>query len=195
MNEIETTAENFTKVIQFKILRTIQKNWTTLENFKRDWEYQSTHSDKNANRIFKLIWKSFNVDKKTIRSLTQTKTGGRQAKAVKASIDTKRLVFVGKKTATYKSGMKFETDSWFYIPFEELTRLWNIAECEGVNVFDPSSDFYTKEQHKLIDKYILKFDQKPRTYTKTEAFWKYQESRQQDQMPSDAALDELIQGI
>ena len=54
-NDITKITEDFTKVIQFKILRTILKNWKTLENFKREWDYQATHNNKEANRIFKLI--------------------------------------------------------------------------------------------------------------------------------------------
>lgn len=200
-NDITKITEDFTKVIQFKILRTILKNWKTLENFKREWDYQATHNNKEANRIFKLIWTGFNVDTKTIRALTQTSDGKKQAKKIKANLDSKRLVFVGKKTATYKSGKKFETDSWFYIPFETLFALWNHS-IEGENPFDISSSYYTKDQRDLIVKYVLNIGKKERTYNKTEAFNNYQKNRKQKTLLakdeselSDKDIESLIEDI
>ena len=159
--DINVITEDFTKVIQFKIITKIREYWKTLDNFKAEWDFQRKEENKGAeaNRIFKKIWRCFNVDTKTIRSLTQAPDGTKQAKKVKANLDPMRLVFVGKKTATYQSGKKFETDSWFYIPFEELSIIWN-CKSNNLDPFDFKSDYYTEKQRELIAKYILNIGKK-----------------------------------
>lgn len=194
--DINVITEDFTKVIQFKIITKIREYWKTLDNFKAEWDFQRENKGVEANRIFKKIWRCFNVDTKTIRSLTQAPDGTKQAKKVKANLDPMRLVFVGKKTATYQSGKKFETDSWFYIPFEELSVIWNY-KSKNLDPFDFKSDYYTDAQRELIAKYILNIGKKERAYNKTEAFFIYQAKKHkaEHQQLTEKDLDELIEEL
>lgn len=163
--------ENFTKVIQFKVIHTLSKNWRCLEDFKKDWDFQaSVHKRilakqyvskdelKRANRIFKLIWTGFNVKSNIIRSLTQSSDGSRNAKQVKKMLDRNELVYVGKTTIAFKSGKRFEADSWFYIPISRLEQMYKLRRNTYSNPFDLNSGFYTDLQRKLIKKYIFKYN-------------------------------------
>ena len=151
----QAILEDFTKVVQFQIIETIRRHWGSLNEFKAEWIYQETHKDKEANRIFAFIQTSFHVEKATIRSLTQDHNGKRYAKEIKAALDPNELVYAGKKTLNYKSGKKFNCDSWFYIPFKRLDELFAFCQIDA-DPFDVKSKYYTERQRKLIFKYILK---------------------------------------
>ena len=186
--------DDFTKAMQFKVLVSIRSNWKSLDAFLRDWNYQASHSDREANRIFSRISKSLHLDRQALSNIAgRAEDGKRQVGAFLKSLGktNPRLVHVGKKTATYKSGKSFNAPSWFYIPFAELERLWRL---QGTSQ-DPfsirrSSSFYTDGQKRLISAYILGYRER-RTYTKGEKFAEYQKSRRKKTV-RDSADDEIL---
>lgn len=88
-------------------------------------------------------------------------------------LDPSKLVYKHKYDFRYKkSGKTFSKPSTFYIPFKELDRLFK-AEYDENTPFSTDSGFYTKRQHKLIDKYVFGYGVKERKqYTKSEKFMK-----------------------
>lgn len=115
-------------------------------------------------------------------------------------LDSRYLVYKHKCDVKYKSGKIFSKPSTFYIPFEMLDKLFAL-EGTCSSPFDTGSDFYNKHQHKLIDKYILGYRKKRKTYTKSEKFLKAVESRSTNttaKNPEELTIDEideLIEGI
>ena len=68
------------------------------------------------------------------------------------------------------SGMTNDIYRINYIPFNELERLFNLAKAEQTP-FNTDSGYYSKRQHKLIDKLIFGYGTKERKqYTKSDKF-------------------------
>ena len=186
MNKRDTTLDDFIKVVQFKVITSIRNHWTSLNAFEADWKYQTTHKDKEANHIFARIVKNFNIEHSTLTNIAgRDEHGSKKLGKFLAQLtkENTRLVYVHKKTATYKkTGKKFNSKSWFYIPFDELHKLFALDGIEGSDPFVVNSHnaYYTDAQHKLIDKYILGFRRdKDRKYIKTNKFFDYQKKRRQ----------------
>ena len=95
-----------------------------------------------------------------------------------AKLNPERLRYKHKFDWKYKSGKKFSKLSTFYIPFEQLDKLFALEDILGESPFYTKSSFYNQRQHKLIDKLILGYGAKPRkAYTKSEKFMKSVEAR------------------
>lgn len=95
-----------------------------------------------------------------------------------ARLNPELLRYKHKFDWTYKSGKKFSKLSTFYIPFEQLDKLFALQDIPGESPFYTKSGFYSQRQHKLIDKLILGYGAKPRkAYTKSEKFLKSVEAR------------------
>lgn len=156
--KIEEITENLTKVVTFKILTTIRKHYGTLSAFKR--EYAA-----GGNRALARYVKNFHVDESVLQRLTRV-GGKRYLGEVLKRLDPSRLVYKGHYTKVYKSGKKFSKLSTFYIPFQELDRLFALSSSDDTP-FYTKSRYYTDEQHKLIDKLILGYGTKRKTYTKS----------------------------
>lgn len=161
-NEIKELIEDFTKVIQFRIITTIVNHYgnksadynIALNNFKSACNDKSNHSLARFN-------KNFHFDSKFLQSLTRDKKGGRHLDEVLSGLDKNRLVYKHKYSHKYASGKSFNKPSTFYIPFNELERLFNLAQSEKTP-FKTDSGFYSKRQHKLIDKLIFGYGKKER---------------------------------
>lgn len=184
MSKRNITIDDFVKIVQFKVITTIKNHWKSLDAFKSDWEYQATHKDKESNRIFARIVKNFNIEHGTLTNIAGRDENGSKKLGKFLSQLTKsnaKLVYVHKKTATYKkTGKTFNSNSWFYVPFEELKRLFALQGIEGQDPFVVNSrtEYYTDVQHELIDKYVFGYKKK-REYVKTDKFIAYQNSRKQ----------------
>ena len=150
MNKRNTTIDDFIKIVQFKVITTIRNHWKSLEAFQADWNYQTTHKDKESNHIFARIVKNFNIEHNTLTNIAgRDENGSKKLGKFLSQLtkDNPKLVYVHKKTATYKStGKKFNSDSWFYIPFEELKRLFALDGIEGSDPFVVNSrtTYYTE---------------------------------------------------
>ena len=170
-NEINELIEDFTKVVQFRIITTIVNHYSdksadyniALNNFKL------ACNDK-SNRSLMRFNKNFHFDSKFLQSLTRDKKGGRHLDEVLSNLDKNRLVYKHKYSHKYASGKSFNKPSTFYIPFNELERLFNLAKAEQTP-FNTDSGYYSKRQHKLIDKLIFGYGTKERKqYTKSDKF-------------------------
>ena len=202
----KTTLEDFTKVIQFKVLITIRSNWKTLNAFRRDWDRQVSQKDRESNRIFSRMVRSLHLDRQTLSNVAgRAEDGKRQVGTFLKSLDRNNphLVHVGKKTATYRSGKRFNAPSWFYIPFAELDRLFAMqGSTQDPFSIRRSSSFYTEEQKRLISAYILGYRER-RTYTKGEKFAQYQKIRRAktienadgDIQLTEEKIDEILDGL
>lgn len=170
-NDIKQLEVDFTKVVTYKILITIKNCYGSLESFKQACNSKEDHA------LFKFN-KLFHIDSKILQALTRTRDGKRNLDKVLSMLNPKELVYKHKCDVKYKSGKKFKKPSTFYIPFERLNKLFELEDDEEYSPFISSSKFYTKEQYKIIDKYIYKFSKKQRKeYTKTERFNKAIEAR------------------
>lgn len=168
--DIKELVEDFTQVITFKIILTIKNHYGSLESFK-----DSCRS--NSNKELARYNKNFHIDSKILQSLTRGCDGKRHLDEVLANLNPEKLVYKHKFDWKYKNGKKFSKPSTFYIPFDELERLFALEDLEDTP-FNTKSSFYTKRQHRLIDKHILGLKKKKRKdYTKTDKFKKSVERR------------------
>lgn len=159
---IDEIRETFTKVITAKILITIKKRYGTLEAFKQAVSSKSNLELARYN-------KNFHVDEKILQKLARH-NGKRLLRQILETLDEKRLVYKAKYNRKFPSGKEFEKPSTFYIPFPELERLFALDGTKETPFYSHSS-FYTKEEHKLIDKLIFGYGVKERKpYTKSEKF-------------------------
>lgn len=164
---IDSLVEDFTKVITFKIITTIKNHYGSLDEFKKA-------CSSSSNKDLKRFEKNFHIDSKILQSLTRDNKGKRHLDEVLARLNPELLKYKHKFDWKYKkSGKKFSKLSTFYIPFKELEKLFALADIPDKSPFCTNSNFYTKRQHRLIDKLIFKYDVKPRKpYTKSEKFVK-----------------------
>lgn len=168
--DIKELVEDFTQVITFKIILTIKNHYGSLESFKDSCRSKS-------NKELARYNKNFHIDSKILQSLTRGCDGKRHLDEVLANLNPEKLVYKHKFDWKYKSGKKFSKPSTFYIPFDELERLFALEDLEET-LFNTKSGFYTKRQQRLIDKHILGLKKKKRKdYTKTDKFKKSVERR------------------
>lgn len=168
--DINELVNDFTQVITFKILLTIKNHYSSLESFKDSCRSKS-------NKELARYNKNFHVDSKILQALTRGCDGKRHLDEVLANLNPEKLVYKHKFDWKYKSGKKFSKPSTFYIPFDELERLFALEDLEETP-FKTDSGFYTERQHRLIDKHILGFRKKERKpYTISEKFKKSVEAR------------------
>ena len=167
MNEtIDNLVDDFTKVITFKIITTIKNHYGSLDEFKKA-------CSSSLNKDLKRFEKNFHIDSKILQSLTRDNKGKRHLDEVLARLNPELLRYKHKFDWKYKSGKKFSKLSTFYIPFEQLDKLFALEDIPGESPFYTKSSFYSQRQHKLIDKLILGYGAKPRkAYTKSEKFMK-----------------------
>ena len=174
MNEtINNLVDDFTKVITFKIITTIknQNHYGSLDEFKKA-------CSSSSNKDLKRFEKNFHIDSKILQSLTRDNKGKRHLDEVLANLNPELLRYKHKFDWKYKSGKKFSKLSTFYIPFEQLDKLFALEDIPGESPFYTKSSFYSQRQHKLIDKLVLGYGAKPRkAYTKSEKFVKSVEAR------------------
>ena len=168
--DINELVNDFTQVITFKIILTIKNHYGSLESFKNACKYSS-------NKELARYNKNFHIDSNILQALTRSSDGKRHLDEVLANLNHEKLVYKHKFDWKYKSGKKFSKPSTFYIPFDELERLFALEDLEETP-FKTDSGFYTERQHRLIDKHIFGFNKKERkAYTKSEKFIKSVEDR------------------
>lgn len=168
--DINELVNDFTQVITFKILLTIKNHYGSLESFKNACKDSS-------NKELARYNKNFHIDSNILQALTRSSDGKRHLDEVLANLNHEKLVYKHKFDWKYKSGKKFSKPSTFYIPFDELERLFALEDLEETP-FKTDSGFYTERQHRLIDKHIFGFNKKERkAYTKSEKFIKSVEDR------------------
>ena len=192
-NDINQLVTDFTKVITYKIITTIRNHYGSLESFKTECNSQSNKSLARYNI-------NFHVDSKILQALTRTSDGKRHLDEVLSMLNPKELVYKHKFDWKFKSGKKFSKPSTFYIPFEQLEKLFALEDTE-LSPFMTTTKFYTKTQHKMIDKYILGYRKPRKEYDKdSDKFRKSVEARKtkaiakivsknSDSMTDDEALE------
>lgn len=193
---IEQAVDDLTKVITFKIVTTIKNHYGSLEKFKAE-------CGSGSNQALARYNKNFHVEQKVLQALTRTSDGKRRLEEALKRLDPSKLVYKHKYDFKYKkSGKTFSKPSTFYIPFDELERLFK-AEHDENTPFSTDSGFYTKRQHKLIDKYVFGYGVKERRpYTKSEKFMKSVRDRQLKKLASkdengltDEQMLELVESL
>jgi hypothetical protein len=170
-NEINEIIEDFIKVIQFRIITTIVNHYgdRTSDYNKALNNFKSACNDK-SNLALTRFNKNFHFDSKFLQSLTRDKKGKRHLDEVLSNLDNEKLVYKHKYSHRYESGKMFNKPSTFYIPFKELECLFSLANSEQ-SPFKTDSGYYSKRQHKLIDKLIFRYGVKKRKeYTKSDKF-------------------------
>ena len=172
MNEtIDNLVDDFTKVITFKIITTIKNHYGSLDEFKKA-------CSSSSNKDLKRFEKNFHIDSKILQSLTRDSKGKRHLDEVLDNLNPELLRYKHKFDWKYKSGKKFSKLSTFYIPFEQLDKLFALEDISEESPFYTKSSFYSQRQHKLIDKLILGYGAKTRkSYTKSEKFLRSVEAR------------------
>lgn len=168
---IDNLVDDFTKVITFKIITTIKNHYGSLAEFKKA-------CSSSSNKDLKRFETNFHIDSKLLQSLTRDNKGKRHLDEVLSRLDPQLLRYKHKFDWIYKSGKKFSKLSTFYIPFEQLDKLFALEDIPEESPFYTKSNFYSQRQHKLIDKLVFGYGTKPRkAYTKSEKFMKSVEAR------------------
>ena len=186
--DVNELAEDFLKVLQFKIITTIKNHYGSLDEFKAEYG-RACHGD---NRALARFIKNFHIEHKIILSLTRTSFDGKtHLKEILAKLDSRKLVHKGKCDIKYKSGKKFSKLSTWFIPFKELDRLFALSGTLKTP-FDTDSGYYTDRQHKLIDKLIFKYAKERKPYMKSEKFMQSVEARKTKAIAQRVATKEEI---
>ena len=144
---INALVEDFTKVIQYKIIRTIKKHYGSLNAFKLS--YSKAMSGNNCELA--RFNKNFHVESKILAMLTRDSKGSRHLSEVLHLLDKNKLVYkhkcdIVRQTEWSKpkeERKKFSKPSTFYIPFEELDRLFSM-DGDQDSPFVTTSGYYTK---------------------------------------------------
>ena len=157
---ISVLVEDFTKVIQYKIISTIKNHYGSLNVFKLS--YSKAMSGNNCELA--RFNKNFHVESKILAMLTRDSKGSRHLSEVLHMLDNRRLVYKHKCdivrptewSKPKEERKKFSKPSTFYIPFDELDRLFGM-DGDNDSPFVTNSGYYTKTQHDLIDKYVFRY--------------------------------------
>jgi hypothetical protein len=164
---ITISADNFEKVIIFKTCQTIKKIYKTLDSYiavtKLLTKHVKTPDDLKLINQFNSL---FQIDKNTVKKLiTVPKINGKYTRITTEVLNLIKERGIIKRfnhrNINYKSGKPFTMCNVYIIDVKHIQNYYY-----NNNVFNTNSDFYSKKQHKLIDKFILNYNKSEDTIVK-----------------------------
>lgn len=139
--EYETKLEDFQKVILFTTALSIQRNFESFGDYSKCQDRMrianALHIDASVYTRLSTWRNQYCFDKMLLES-------------------TNLFTFHRHLTKKYSSGKTFNLKSWFEIKPEILKEMFS-DEKKYLRI---ESDYYTSRQHKLVDKYIFKYESK-----------------------------------
>lgn len=170
ITHVDEYVDNFEKVIIYKTCTTIKNIYKSLDNYfavlklltkpYHSLSESEIHAINKFNELFKL-------DKYTVEKIiTKPRINGKRTcitKQVLNKVKERNIIKIfNHGTIRYNSGKTFKLFTKYTIDIKLLQSYFN-----NENVFNTNSNFYTKHQHKLIDKFILNYKkEKPTMNTK-----------------------------
>lgn len=157
---IDEFVDNFEKVIIFKTCTTIKNIYKSIDNYyaavKLLTKPYHTLTDSEIHIVNKFN-DLFQLDKLTVEKIiTKPRIDGKQICITKQVLNQIKergnIKIFNHGTIRYKSGKNFSLLTKYTIDISVIKTYFN-----NENVFNTNSDFYTKKQHKLIDKFILNY--------------------------------------
>lgn len=161
---IDEYVDNFEKIIIFKTCTSIKNIYKSIENYLNSIKVLSkpfhTLTDEEIHSLNKFN-KTFQINKTQIEKIiTKPRIDGirtRITKHVLNKVKERGIIKVFNHGAiVYKNKLPIRTCSSYVVDIKVLKSYFN-----DENVFNTKSDFYTKKQHKIIDKFILNYKKEP----------------------------------
>ena len=146
----EQRIDDLEKVLTFKITYNVKKIYGTLDNFKKTYDAickGKAGSDKQVK-----FCKEFGLARDSRLGICGLDL---KIDEITAALAPRGIRLQKHFTKHYKSGKNFVVNSYWYIDFSKLEEL-----LKNPAVVDTKSEFYTKRQHKLIDKYVFEYCKK-----------------------------------
>ena len=158
---IQDKTETLEKVLTFHLLNSIKKYYDTVENLKKA-DNKIKFDIKNhtvSNKELSHFNNCFYVSPYKISKIIgiPRDENGKQVRVTKEVLDnlTKRnnIKILQNYTLRFKSGKTFTVKTRYILDYDYLEKVWNNNDA-----WNSESSYYTKEEHDLIDKYILGYD-------------------------------------
>lgn len=146
------------QVLTFRIVTTIKKNFSTLDNFKKVAE--RIHNNSSSKEELVKFNNTLHVDyDRVIEILGQKRvyvgnSRKRLFELVLQYIDPSVITFQKNINRHFSSGKRFSVSSRWFIPFKRLDWLFSLDGTEK-SPFNTKNIFYTKEEHRKIDDVII----------------------------------------
>lgn len=158
---IQDKTETLEKVLTFHLLNSIKKYYGTVDNLKKaDNKIKSdiknhTVSNKELSHFNNCFYVSPDKISKIVGKIKNEQ--GKQVRKTKQVLDNlikrNNIKILPNYTLRYNSGKTFTVKTRYILDYKYLEKVWNNEE-----VWKNESSYYTKQEHKLIDKYILGYD-------------------------------------
>ena len=158
---IQDKTETLEKVLTFHLLNSIKKYYGTVDNLKKaDNKIKSdiknhTVSNKELSHFNNCFYVSPDKISKIVGKIKNEK--GKQVRKTKQVLDNlikrNNIKILPNYTLRFNSGKTFTVKTRYILDYEYLDKVWDNEE-----VWQNESSYYTKQEHKLIDKYILNYN-------------------------------------
>lgn len=158
--KVKEAIDNFEKYIGFTTLNKIHKIYDA--DISKYVEILDLIKSKNENDFKKvnIFIQNFKIDSKYVQLIIGVPCiDGKYVRIAKFVLDEveKRGIIkcLNHRNLNYKSGKTFTCSNCYYLSAAAAKKLINNKDAYNTN-----SSFYTKKQHKLIDKYYFKYNNK-----------------------------------
>lgn len=158
---IQDKTETLEKVLTFHLLNSIKKYYGTVDNLKKaDNKIKSdiknhTVSNKELSHFNNCFYVSPDKISKIVGKIKNEQ--GKQVRKTKQVLDNlikrNKIKILPNYTLRFNSGKTFVVKTRYILDYEYIDKVWDNKE-----VWNSESSYYTKKEHKLIDKYILGYD-------------------------------------
>lgn len=163
---IQDKTETLEKVLTFHLLNSIKKYYGTVDNLKKannkiKSDIQNhTVSNKELSHFNNCFYVSPDKISKIVGKIKNEK--GKQIRKTKQVLDNlikrNNIKILPNYTLRYNSGKIFSVKTRYILDYDYLDKVWDNEE-----VWNNKSSYYTKKEHKLIDKYILNYNKPTKT--------------------------------
>ena len=163
---IQDKTETLEKVLTFHLLNSIKKYYGTVDNLKKaDNKIKSdiknhTVSNKELSHFNNCFYVSPDKISKIVGKIKNEQ--GKQVRKTKQVLDNlikrNNIKILPNYTLRFNSGKTFTVKTRYILDYEYLDKVWDNEE-----VWKNESSYYTKQEHKLIDKYILNYNKPTKT--------------------------------
>lgn len=156
---IENSSKRFVKIIILKTIYNIEKHYnkSIAEYLKAVTLIHKRNLTTEENKQFAKFVTLFNLDCATVEKLIGRPSGIKRITkdVINFCVNNGDIEILNACNINYSSGKSFTHNRCYYLPVKLAEKYLN-----NKDVLNTNSSFYTKKEHKLIDKYIFKYNNK-----------------------------------
>lgn len=158
---IQDKTETLEKVLTFHLLNSIKKYYGTVDNLKKaDNKIKSNIKNHTvSNKELSHFNNCFYISPDTISKIVGIPRDeyGKRVRVTQKVIDNlikrNNIIILSNYNLVFKSGKTFTVKTRYFLSYDYLDKVWDNTEA-----FKCESSFYTKQEHNIIDKYILNYN-------------------------------------